>query len=107
MANISELKEMGERIFLRRKILGLTQEQLAEKLGVSVQMISNLELGKKAIRPENLIKLSKVLQLSADYILAGENSDTNALPIIKKISSLNSQEIKIVESMVDYMISKK
>ena len=48
------LKEMGQRIMVRRKALRMTQEEMAEKLGVSTQMISNLELGKKAIRPENL-----------------------------------------------------
>lgn len=43
------LKDMGQRIMIRRKALRMTQEELAEKLGVSTQMISNLELGKKAI----------------------------------------------------------
>ena len=51
------LKTMGRRIMCRRKALRMTQEELSEKLGVSTQMISNLELGKKAIRPENLSKI--------------------------------------------------
>ena len=62
------LKEIGVRINARRKELGFTQEQLAEQMEVSIQMISNLELGKKAIRPENLVKLCSVLNISADYI---------------------------------------
>ena len=49
MADTILLKEIGNRIYERRKYLKLTQEQVAEKMGVSVQMISNLELGKKAI----------------------------------------------------------
>lgn len=63
------LREIGARIDLRRKELDLTQEQLAELMDVSIQMISNLELGKKAIRPENLVKLCAVLDVSADHIL--------------------------------------
>ena len=63
------LQDIGYRINRRRKELGLTQENLAEKMDVSIQMISNLELGKKAIRPENLIKLCNSLNVSADYIL--------------------------------------
>ena len=51
------LKEMGVRINARRKQLGLAQEQLAEQMDVSIQMISKLEQGKKAITPENLIRL--------------------------------------------------
>ena len=41
------LKEMGNRISLQRKAMHLTQEELAEKVDVSTQMISNLETGKK------------------------------------------------------------
>ncbi len=76
MSDIKLLKEMGERIHNRRKSIGLTQEELAEKIGVSTQMISNLELGKKAIRPENLVKLCRMLDISADYILIGSESET-------------------------------
>ena len=42
------LKKIGERICQRRREIGLTQEKLAEKMDVSVQMISNLERGNKA-----------------------------------------------------------
>lgn len=47
MANELLLKEMGIRIAKRRKEHHLTQEQIAERMNVSLQMISNLELGKK------------------------------------------------------------
>ena len=57
MSDNDFLKEMGQRIMVRRKSLRMTQEELAEKLGVSTQMISNLELGKKAIRPDNLARV--------------------------------------------------
>ena len=65
------LKEVGERICERRKNLGYTQEQLAERMDVSIQMISNLERGNKAIKIDNLLKLSKILSVSTDYILTG------------------------------------
>lgn len=47
MGDSAYLKEMGQRIMARRKSLRMTQEELSEKLAVSTQMISNLELGKK------------------------------------------------------------
>ena len=53
------LAKMGVCINAKRRGMKMTQEQLAEKTDVSVQMISNLELGKKAIRPENLVNLCK------------------------------------------------
>lgn len=75
MSETAFLKEMGQRIMLRRKSLRLTQEELAEKIDVSTQMISNLELGKKAIRPENLAKVCDVLDVMRKKFLHIKISD--------------------------------
>jgi len=101
------LKQMGERIYNRRKLLKFTQEELAEKMSVSTQMISNLELGKKAIRPENLIKLCEVLNVSSDYILTGTNSDFTSEEFCSKFSLLTPQEFKIITEIIDYMNQNK
>lgn len=101
------LKEMGQRIMVRRKSLSMTQEELAEKLGVSTQMISNLELGKKAIRPENLAKVCSVLELSADFILTGTNTKTAVDAVAEKLIQLTAEELQMVNEMIDYMNSKK
>ena len=71
MGEVVLLREIGARIAARRKELSMTQERLAERMDVSVQMISNLEKGKKAIRPENLVKLCTALNISADWVLRG------------------------------------
>ena len=101
------LKEMGQRIMVRRKSLRMTQEELAEKLAVSTQMISNLELGKKAIRPENLAKVCSVLELSADFILTGTNTKTAVDAVAEKLIQLTAEELQMVNEMIDYMNSKK
>ena len=97
------LKAMGQRIGARRKALGMTQEALAEKLDVSPQMISNLELGKKAIRPENLAHVCAVLDLSADFVLTGSNHNTQLDAVTEKMVSLSHQELELVDQLVDYM----
>lgn len=101
------LKEMGQRIMVRRKTLRMTQEELAEKLGVSTQMISNLELGKKAIRPENLAKICDALGLSADFVLTGTNTKTAVDTVAEKLVQLTEEELQIVSDMIDYMNNKK
>ena len=68
------LEEIGKRISERRKLMQTTQEQLAEQMDVSIQMISNLERGVKAIRIDNLIRLSQTLNISTDYILTGKQT---------------------------------
>ncbi len=101
------LKTMGQRIMVRRKAQRMTQEELAEKLGVSTQMISNLELGKKAIRPENLAKVCAVLDLSADFILTGINTKTAVDAVAEKLTRLTAEELQMVSDIIDYMNNKK
>lgn len=85
----------------------MTQEEFSERLGVSPQMISNLELGKKAIRPENLAKVCEVLDLSADFILTGTNTKTAVDVVADKLVLLTVAELQMVNDMIDYMNNKK
>lgn len=98
------LKEMGARISAKRKELKLTQEKLAELMDVSVQMISNLELGKKAIRPENLIKLSEVLHTSTDYLLSGQSTEKDVSKVFEKFKYLSSEDQSLVEAFIDRLL---
>lgn len=107
MGDSEFLKAMGQRIMLRRKSLQMTQEEFSERLGVSPQMISNLELGKKAIRPENLAKVCEVLDLSADFILTGTNTKTAVDAVADKLVLLTDAELQMVNDMIDYMNNKK
>ena len=88
-------ESINERIKAWRKQRGLSQAELAEKLGVSTQMISNLELGKKAIRPENLSKLCATLELSADFVLNGVDKNNVVDIITDKLLHLNEKELQL------------
>ena len=107
MGDSEFLKAMGQRIMVRRKALRMTQEELSEKIGVSTQMISNLELGKKAIRPENLAKVCEVLEISASFILTGNNTKTEVDTVAEKLLSLSASELQMVNDMIDYMSNKR
>ena len=95
------LKEIGARIHARRKELGLTQEALADRMEVSIQMISNLELGKKAIRPENIVKLCNVLNVSADYILRGNRADFELLGFMQNYTRLSLENQQLLEKLAE------
>jgi transcriptional regulator with XRE-family HTH domain len=101
MTDTTILREIGHRICERRKELRFTQEKLAEKMGVSINMISNLERGNKAIRPENLIKVCSILNISADYILSGKTDNTQTIELAKKMSRLKDVDYKMVEMIID------
>lgn len=101
MGNDQVLIQIGKRIALRRKELNITQEQLAETIGLSLQSISCIELGKKGIRPENLINLCIALDSTSDYFLFGKRSEFQMNSLEQKISTLNNEDYLLLESIVN------
>lgn len=65
---------MYERIRNLREDRDLTQNQLAKELNCSQQVYSNYELGQRDIPTDILIKLSKLYNVSIDYILGISNN---------------------------------
>lgn len=71
----SGLRTLGQRIFWLRKSLRMTQEDLANKVGVSRVTINKYETGHaKALKPMMLEALSTALQTSPEFIL-GKTED--------------------------------
>lgn len=101
---VLDLEEVGKRIMDRRKKLGLTQESLAEQSDVTTQFVSYAESGKRAMRPENLIKISHALGVSVDYLLTGDIIDKDLLLLSNKLQHLTSSQVRIVESVIDECI---
>ena len=101
------LVDMGNRISKRRKELQMTQEQLAEAMDLSLQSISCIELGKKAIRPENLFNLCHCLNVSADYVLTGVKSANQLEGIFLKLATMSEDDYKMVETLIDYLNQRK
>lgn len=95
------LKEIGTRISDLRKSSGYTQEQLAEFMDVSIQMISNLERGNKAIRIDNLLKISRIFEVSTDYILSGKQAESE---LADKLNKLSERDYTMICQMVDFCI---
>ena len=101
-----DLVEIGKRIQGRRKQMGLTQEQLADKMDVSIQMVSNLERGNKSIRIENLINLSEILNISTDYILTGRETTEDMQTLTEQMASLSQKERKMMKLLMDFCLSE-
>jgi len=95
------LQEVGQRIIERRKKLGITQETLAEISDVTTQFVSYAESGKRAMRPENLLKIANALGVSTDYLLTGDIVDKDLLLLSEKLSKLTPSQVKIIENIID------
>ena len=60
---------LSEKIYELRKKGGLSQEQLAEQLGVSRQAISKWESGKATPESDTLISISKYFNVTLDFLM--------------------------------------
>lgn len=70
----------GTRIREQRKLLKMTQAELAEKIGVSKVAVSNWENDVYSPEGENLDNLLKLFDVSADYLLGKTDHPRNASP---------------------------
>ncbi len=100
----TELKSIGAGICDRRKQLAMTQERLADGMSVSVQMISNLERGIKAIKIDNLIKISEILGISTDYISTGKINARNPSDLSQKIAGLSATDYRMIGMLADFCL---
>lgn len=62
----------GDRIKEIRDARGMTQDQLADKAGISKGFLSDVENNKRNVSSENLLRIANVLGASVDYLLRGE-----------------------------------
>lgn len=70
----NELLLFGERLRTRRGAMGLTQELVSEQAGISLRFYQMLERGEKSVSLDTLIRLSRTLDVSMDYLLLGETA---------------------------------
>ena len=64
----------GQRIYEARKKAGMTQEELADRLGVSRQAVSKWESDAAYPETDKIVELCKLFSLSADELLLGAES---------------------------------
>ncbi len=67
----------GEKIAALRKEKGITQEAMAESLGVTRQSVSRWEMDTAFPETEKLIKLGRILECSIDFLLNGDLQKDN------------------------------
>lgn len=99
------LEQMGKRIYDRRKQLRLTQEELAFHAGITPQTISSAELAKKALRPENIVRICSALDISTDYLLLGKVNQEDRSALLLQISTLTPSQYRHLEDIVHSYIT--
>jgi len=80
MANVTDL-HVGKRLRRRRRLLGMTQQQLAESIGIRFQQIQKYECGANRVTASRLHELAVALNVPVGYFFEGLNlGPTDAAP---------------------------
>jgi len=103
------LKSIGKRIQMRREVLGMKQEELAEHVNLSPNYISAIERGVKIPRLETFIRIANALNITSDFLLMdvlNTGSEIKSSILSEKIKNLYPKEqeriIHVVEAMIEY-----
>lgn len=85
---------------LRQKA-GMTQKDLAAKVGVTKSVISYYELSERSPSPEMLMKLATVFHVSTDFLLGIQKQE------VIDLSGLSAEDRMLVHTMVDTLRQKE
>ena len=111
MVNMSlDYSIIGERLKKARITKGFTQEQLAEKIDVSVAFLSRVERGKAKVNLNRLNQLCDLLDISEGDVLTGVGSNSNNY-LNKDLSNLLEgcppDKLKLIYDIAKVIINEK
>ena len=91
-------KELGKNIQKYRKLNRITQEKLAELIGVEINSISSIETGKYFPSPDNLVKIAKALNIEISELFCFKEDfscEDYIKEINKNINLLSTDKLKL------------
>ena len=95
--------KIGQRIRKFRKAYRLSQEQLAEKVGISTTHMSHIETGNTKLSLPLFVKLANVLSIQTDELLHDtpqKNKTAIKGELEEILDSCSMQDIQIIEDVV-------
>ncbi len=102
--------QMGRRIAKRRKVLNLTQDDVAESTGLSNNHISNIENNHSIPSLETLMKVCEALDATPDYFLLGSLKRTDDIlqaAIKDKIKLCDGKRLKLIDNFITWIIDEE
>lgn len=93
--------EVANKLLKLRKQNNLSQEELAEKLGISRQAISKWERGDASPDTDNLIQLSNLYRVSLDELLGIDVKTFKTSEYPHSSSDINARTIRLTKSEAD------
>ena len=89
-----------------RKQLGLSQAEIARRLGISRQTFNNYELGKREADYETLLKIAEELHTSVQDLLQDSDIKEKSTPIVNDRSAVIEQIVAMPQERYADMVEK-
>ena len=99
-----DLKESGKRIKMLRKKYGLSQNELAEILGIHVKTISKTERGVTGLSVDNLLIVADYFDTSIDYLIRGNRIICEKGKLYELISIVNEEQQKAAYKILENIL---
>ena len=102
-----DYRSIGGRIKQRRRAAGMTQEQLAERLFVTVGYVSQLERGISKTNLDMLSKICTILDCDMAYLVTGASmgqQDYLAMELANKYARLDQKHLRMLLDIIDVIL---
>ena len=108
-------KDLGARVAQARKEQGLTQQQLADRLGIAQQTLAHYEIGRLKIVAALLPQMAEIFDMSVDELLTGQNPSRRTLKRgpasrlqqqVEAIGQLPKAKQRFVVEMLDTVLAQ-
>ena len=102
------MAKIGSRILALRKQAGLTQQELAVKVGYKTKSaINKIELGINDISQPKIVAFANALGVTPAYLMGWDKTTKEENELLNLINQLNEEEVVELSNFVDYLISKR
>ena len=97
---------LGSRVRACRKQSGITREQLAERINVSVRFLADVESGIVGVSLSTLKELCHACDCSADYLIGNNDNPTNSVydRAIHKLKTIPAEKMGTIELLLDAVL---
>lgn len=89
--------ESGIRVKELRTVRNMTRQQLAEKIGISVDALRKIETGANGAKIDTLVNIADFFNISLDYLVCGSD---RKVELDGFVVGLNVKEIQFIRNMV-------
>ena len=94
--------DFGDRLKKLRQGEGMSQQKLADRLGVTKSVVSYYELHERHPSPDVLIKLSAIFHVSTDFLLGLEKGGD-----MVDLSGLDEEDVIIIKRLISSLRKKQ